>query len=84
VRKLFSLIKIQAFLISSAKSRGPFISSTGDYFIYRDTWVMQHHSKLPSEGLCSWTPENLSVAPRGPRVPFAKPWPSHYSCSRFL
>jgi len=45
-------------------SRGPILSSTGEYLIYRDTWVMQSHGKAtPSEGLCSWPPENRSVAP---------------------
>jgi len=26
-------------------SRGPLLSLSGEYLMYRDTWVMQYHSK---------------------------------------
>jgi len=26
-------------------SRGPFLSLTGEYLIYRDTWVLQYHGE---------------------------------------
>jgi len=50
-------------------SRGPLLSLIGEYIIYRDTWVMQYHGNLPSGGLCSWPPENRSVAPKRARRP---------------
>jgi len=28
-------------------SRGPLLNLTGEYLIYRDTWVMQYHGKAP-------------------------------------
>jgi len=40
-------------------SRGPLLSLTGEYLIYRDTWVMQYH------GIATlWKP--LLVSPREP------------------
>jgi len=54
-------------------SRGPLLSLTSEYLIYRDTWVMQYHGKATcSEGLCSWPPEYRSVTPRGGRGPRLK------------
>ena len=44
-----SLVKVQPSGSQTFMSRGPFLSLTGEYLrkrlIYRDTWVMQYHSK---------------------------------------
>jgi len=55
----------QTFMI-----HGPLLNLTGEYLIYRDTWVMQITTKLFSEDLCSWHPENRSVDPKGTEGPF--------------
>jgi len=53
----------------------PPLSFTGEYLIYRETWVMQYHGKATW-----WRPllvssrEPLRGPQEGPRAPFEKPW----------
>jgi len=43
-----SLVKVQPSGSQTLMSRVPLLSLTGDYLIYRDTWIMQYHRKATS------------------------------------
>ena len=79
-----SLVMVQPSGSQTFMNRGPLLSLTSEYLndtlniVTLGLWKIT--AKLPSEGLCSWPPENHSVAPRG-ATRFEKPWSSHYSCS---
>jgi len=77
-----SLVKIQPCGSQTFMSRGPLLSLTDEYLIYRDTCVMQYHGKAtwwrplwpPDNRL--WPPDNRSAAPkrsRGPRLRNPRP-----------
>jgi len=50
-------------------SRGPLLSLTGECLYIVTLGLCNITAKLPSEDLCSGTPENRSVAPKGDRGP---------------
>jgi len=56
-------------------NRGPLLGLTGEYLIYRDTWVMQYNGKATSWRLLLVAPREPLCGPQGrPRAPIEKPW----------
>jgi len=78
-----SLVKVQPSGSQTFMSRGPLLSLTGDYLIYRDTWinyVISQQSYLVKASARG--PQRTTLwPPRWAEGMFQKPWFSRHSCS---